>query len=173
MGRKILLTSLLLLFILCIGIDTAPNTQRATEMSTPNTQIPNTQSLNETEPVNPLLNAFFSKADNNTGERVSFDQVVTGDGKGEITGYYGWVINPDGKYWFSRHLYVRALSSADIHNIALLANASGYETVLVTEPLEYDPLPPPSSCQTPYNFVSQQRLDIFHNYCSRERIYHG
>ncbi len=64
------------------------------------------------------------------GERVPFHLVVTGDGTGKMGGYFGWVKNPDKKYWYSRHLYANVLPSADIHNIVLLANASGYKTVL-------------------------------------------
>jgi len=66
--------------------------------------------------------------------------VVLGSGEGEMVGYYGW----DTSYrrdCFS-HLYVHVLPSVDIYDLALLANASGYETVLVTHPLEYDPYPP-------------------------------
>lgn len=72
-----------------------------------------------------------------TGKRVPFEQVVTGNGTGKMSGYFGWVINPGPSM-----LYVRVLSSADIHSIMLLANASGYKTLLVTEPAYYDPLPP-------------------------------
>jgi len=63
-------------------------------------------------------------------ETAPFQLVVTGDGKGEMGGYFGWVKNPDRKYWYSRHLYANVLPSVDIHGVALLANASGYKTVL-------------------------------------------
>lgn len=66
--------------------------------------------------------------------------VVLGSGEGEMVGYYGW----DASYrrdCFSR-LYVHVLPSVNIYDLALLANTSGYETVLVTQPLEYDPYPP-------------------------------
>jgi len=99
---KILLASLFLLLVLCIGID--------------------------------LI--LYSTL----GERVPFDMVVTGNGLGEMGGYYGWAMNPDQKYWYSRHSYAKVLPSADINSISLLGNVSGYKTVLVTKFLEYDPL---------------------------------
>ncbi len=108
--RKILLASLLVLSVLCIGIGITLNTKSLSETCT------------------------------QTGERVPFNQVVIGNGTGEMGGYYGWVINPDRKYWFSRHFYAKVLPSADIYSISLLGNASGYKTVLVTAFLEYDPL---------------------------------
>jgi len=86
--------------------------------------------------------------------------VVLGSGEGEMVGYYGWVDPYRRDYewddsdrkdygWnasyrrdcFS-HLYVHVLPSVDIYDLTLLANTSGYETVLVTQPLEYDPYPP-------------------------------
>lgn len=66
--------------------------------------------------------------------------VVLGRGEDGMVGYYGW----SGSYrrdCFSL-LYVHVLPSVDIYDLAPLANTSGYETVLVTEPLEYDPYGP-------------------------------
>jgi len=75
---------------------------------------------------------------------ASFHQVVTGDGEGKMTGYFGYVANPNLNLdeWFYAHLYVKVLPSADIHEIAAIADTSGYETSLVIEPLSYDPFPP-------------------------------
>lgn len=66
--------------------------------------------------------------------------VVLGNGEGEMAGYFGW--NASNRRDCFSQLYVHVLPSVDIYDFALLANASGYETVLVTQPLEYDPFPP-------------------------------
>jgi hypothetical protein len=66
--------------------------------------------------------------------------VVLGSGEGEMVGYYGG----DASYrrdCFSS-LYVHVSPSVDIYDLTLLANTSGYETGLVTQPLEHDPYPP-------------------------------
>jgi hypothetical protein len=103
----------------------------------------------------PLL--FIAAMMSGTQNTQFFSYVVTGNGRGEMGGYFGWVKNPevDEKYWYSRHLYTRVLPSADIHNIALLANSSGYETLLVTEPLEY--------CAFPSRVAVKHRVVLYPN----------
>jgi len=81
-------------------------------------------------------------AESQGANQAFFYFVVTGNGEGEIAGYFGWVDDPQqdgGSYSLQ---YVKVLSSADIQSIALLAEASGYETIVVTEPADYDPFPP-------------------------------
>ena len=70
-----------------------------------------------------------------------FYLVVTGNGEGKMTGYYGYMNDPELGGEFYSHLYAEVLPSVDIQNIALLANASGYETILVAKPLNYSPYP--------------------------------
>jgi hypothetical protein len=75
--------------------------------------------------------------------RAFFYFVVTGNGEGKTAGYFGWKKSaPDRGDPFYSHVYAKVLPSADIQNIALLANASGYETILITKPPNYSALPP-------------------------------
>lgn len=67
--------------------------------------------------------------------------VVTGNGDGKMAGYYGYINDPDQRPGLYSHTYARITESVDIRNITLLANASGYETVLTTNPSNYDGLP--------------------------------
>ena len=54
-------------------------------------------------------------------------------------GYFGYP-HARGEFW--SRLYVEALPSANIQNISRLAEASGYETILIAEPPDNSPYPP-------------------------------
>jgi hypothetical protein len=68
--------------------------------------------------------------------------VVTGNGEGKMAGYYGYINNPDQGPGLYSHTYARITESINIFDLKSLANASGYETFLTTNPPEYDPDPP-------------------------------